>query len=1560
MAQQNKFLGFVLPNGIIEGQTNDTIKEGIDISVSVCYYINKEYEGLDSDHPKYTDFYNALQGLKEEKAISFMLDNAPIGIEANDKSPFSFLGNEINDFDIIQHKSLKDILWEAIFPLRNNSIKVNPESKISRNAIGKINNLFGENNGSLYHLNSFLTPEFRLHDNAFINIETKRKNSDLTQLEASDILTKANEFGLSQMKISYANNLAFLKSTSHGKAFIKSWSKDIEAVNRALIAPKGKEVSITAMLTKYYTELLDLKKESIKSYLIENSIDIDEVINNYTSASHEVSLMRLMGLIQDFKIKIPKAKIDTGFFNLSFKISGNDISEDVLEAVTKINIVKQGNKYAFLVADSQIPNATDSKKSTYYNNSILRRIPIVDDVERNDYASKLIRVDKMAIENKLKERSKKINNGEKIEHDDLGDALTRGILFTNPILNKIITPQVLTDALANDGLTDDFTIRGHRIGLIQIISDTNNALLYPLTKRDISISVDNKIKPIFKSRNFEGCISFDTPSQYMQDGEINSAISDVLFEYSGELLSLKSAFSKANKIDNAEHTVNKIKYNHDSGLFKSQARFELPFKSYDRTIGFSHYPFNEVETKTNYLTVSYDIPKDFTQKNSPKLRFGKNYSFVVYQEYLNGWALPISETKKNIIQLTLSDLAIPSGKVNRKFVPNEILFNPLESKQAIQIFHRKEVHDEPSKPIAERASLEHLIVRSDSGEDSKPIIDERHILPPKIEFEHAFWHNLLSPPKMDSDESFELKRRHNCKFHDKLAYNKFTDELDSNGNNKTCPEGCESYCGGTHMKPYYSDKHITPRFLTDPTVVGFKIKLFWDKECLKPIALNKYEPELISYGGTLGVEPKSYLLRVAGATEVTFIENHDWWEVLEIFLKKGVMAYAKITNEIESIFYKKYINDGWWKDLEKIFTPEDLLKIQNSKNIPKQISLTHAVKLPLITPEIIKLSSTPNDHKYVEHINEWLKKKEYEIYKLEENIIAERIDKTTKKPLINSSFTKVELFSHFERLDAIRKIEFLKDIIPTGALELWMRKEEFIDDPNQIVLSSSSPTNHLPNEPVVPFKNQKNVFNLDYKIEFSNEIMAQLKNIKHVQDIDGINDEFRSLITKLNLAYDFKTTKFEEREYYLKDISKFKGFFTDEKFSDNGQVTAIDKLEEFVLPKREDVMNDSKLRFKVIVLNNRQPNKPDVAFAVTTIQETRSNPSSQRTISIQKGNIVTIYLKRGRLTSGKDERVGIIADAAGLYNKLFKDNDWISKVGRDIISDKSSNRSQYLQFNDIVIPEQNDYEVEFDNELGIYHFLPQFDVEKQLWKFEVELNIKTKDEDGNKKDLHNPFINFSIVHYQPFSLNYNDKTADASLIELKNDCRISDVENSTWCYLLPERKLSVFFDTPNWMFDDFGDVDLTVSFDHESLHHFNTQRDIGFIRQDVWIVRSNFIVTVQGSVDGIIWHSVGSWLDNGKSEVDAKTLNYNHPLLSEEILKNEENLANLKLKFTKWANPIDTQHSYKYSNFRVRFIEVEWFSNETWDDVLKRNEKLLTTDIVDNEEMRIRFVEIIY
>jgi hypothetical protein len=1633
--EKYKLFGMIVPAG--------TDEDG-NLLVSVCYNINKYSNNLITSTPdgnrldensirdNYKSFVNSLVKLQESKEseIPILLNKTQNISGTKSKNPFEYCF--ANEFE--KHKdynSIKKDLWNQIF-FSNEKFEVEASKSFHHGSEIKFYN--HSKPDFIYDINNE-----KSHENKLLNsfspiskIETITNLINISESESKPLINERlnlfHEFGVANEKIAKSEKKAFaMRYNDVVQAFI-------DDTNNVATVKELKDFYPNRLITKAYVEKSD-------------KIEIDEIVHSYSNISNDPIIARLMGIIVDYKI-LKKDLPQEEYFYLT--INETDDTYFLNTPIRRFRDSSSSSKYVYIIENK-------NNKSQYFDRTILK-----------SEHTNILTFDMLSHLQNLEYLRMKCLKGENNDNSETKEVLTRGLLFTHDKLDELIAPVDIVvknkdgnpiKFIDEDGYSEEHFVKGIRVA----VNYKNN--LYPLTCRSVKL-LDSKGNKIYYNGNIESCLHIDASTAYMQDGEVKSSTTNVVFEYSGELLKLKSAFAKANTQNKFQYAANTVDNNHDDGLFKSEERFKKIL---------TYYPFPIIDRDENdsaLFNCFYSIPdKLIKQKDAPQLRFNNEYSFIINQEYLNGYGLPLRNEKD------LSIEKIIKGEASLK--PVVRMFYLAENKKSVTLYHRREVKDDLSEPLTEKPSLEHLVVRSDNVEDSNQYIDERHVLPPKIDIETAFWWGLLS--KLGEDDSFDYKTRANCPFVDEAAYDKFINEKDSKGSPKgnKCAECGKLYCGGTQMRNFYSDTHIYPNhYFTDPSIKGFTIRFFWNKECSDDKEIQLNEIGTVKFGGGSGFEPKSYLLRMKGASEEAFVENHDWREILEVYLKKGMMIYAQLTNEIDDEKYfgeKHLVEGGWWNQIlemknklehQYLIEPKTKehkaarQKLVDERNKPKVISLTHAVKEPLITPEIIKLSSTPKDHKFIEHINDWLKEKDFQRYKVGVNVIALRSNKleikdvislsgvspkdisvfgfsniiisvtnlgdasnevviegtingtdwselqcqnistnTYIKPIssigsysivifkniksvrvrvskhvkgtiegmlyasdynlsINSSISRLELNSHFERLDAIRKIEFLKDMIPTGALELWMRKEEFIDNPEQIVLASNSATNHLPNEPVVSFLNNKNVFTLDCKIEFSNEVMNQLKNLKNIEDIDSIADVFRSLITKLKLEYDFKTTKFEEREYYLKDISKFKGFFTDEKFIDNGDVKAIDKLEEFALPKIKDVMSDldedSKFRFKVIVLNNSQPSKPDVAFAVTTIQETRSTPLSQKTISIQKGNIVTIYLKRGRLKSGKDERVGVIVDADSLYNKLFKDNELISKAGRDIVSDRYSNRSQYLQYGDIIIPEINEYEVGFDNELGIYHFLPKFDVEKQLWKFEAELDIKTMD----GKQLHNPFINFSIVHFQPFSINYNDKTADASLLELKNDCRISDVENSTWCYLLPERKLSIYFDKPGW-FDAYGEVDLTVSFDHESLHHFN-------FGENKWKVRSNFIVTVQGSETGQSWdwHSVGSWLDDGKLEVDNATLSFHHPLLLKDVLDNEENLAKLKLKFKKYAIPNDTEHSNKYSYFRVRFIEVEWFANEIWSEVIKRtqneNPDLFNSDVIDNEEMRIRYVELIY
>lgn len=1538
-----RFIGTVLPNGIAANDSKEII-------ISVCLDINTFCEEFLTDNAEdistnYNNFYKALQNLKTflsgMKEFNFHIEELAQSVPGEGaQNPFDHFCNEASQGKSPQdYEMIRNTLWAQIFPFyatRANMEKmektekiVTPSSRTSNEKVKAIKMLFDEDDFADKLIDSFSLENGDHREKVQLILKHVK---DVPVFKSTEIWKRIDSAAKVRENLAMTEKIEFIKrNPSNTRVDAKSeYERQFGRLMKSGVPDNSAPGPGERALDKQaLVQQLQYERNAVTYYLDSPGIDIDEIINSFNALSNEPAIMRLMGLIRDYRVVLPSTLPET------FTIRPMSLGEKMLGLPTKISVIKRSvnglDKFAYVVC-------SNNSSETYFENSILK-----------SDGAELIPCDLASKRSQLRDYAVKVSKGEDVAGGESKDALTRGILFTHKNLNKIIEPVRIADDAGNincNFYTDEYVTRGHRVAV-----RIGKNKVHSLTSRSLSLRLKNDSLPFYFCGNAEGCIHFDAPAIFEQDGQLQAATSNVLFEYSGELLKLKSAFSKANLISKSDRAANEAQYHNDGGLYKSKARFEGPCvadgQSCPQTVSFRYFPF-ATKVYEGYLNCQYSIPQAFTIDNTPQLRFGSTYTFAVYQEYLNGWGMPLS-AHPSPIQLTVQDLL---REAPDKFFPKEITFRPLENKKSVLLYHCKEFHDDPSKPIADRASLDHLVIRSDNSDDSMPAPDDRHVLPHKIDIEPAFWHGLISPPLMSPQESFSVKRRANCSYLDNDHFIKSTTPPGINGKYHECPEECREYCGGTQMKNFYPQKHIYPRFLTDPTVKGFSVSLFWDEGCTIPVEINNTNPA--QFGGTAGLKPKSYGLQLKGAKSKSYILNASEKELFQIHLKKGTIVFAKLTNELAAEG-KSYLLNGWWSYLQKTsFNNSVKLRNANSgtdisgwenkviadRNTAKTIRLTHAVKLPLVMPRILQLCSTPLDRRMIEHVDRWLKEEPHH-YTLESNVIAHRIDKDSQTPTINSELARVELTAHFERLDAISKIEFLKDITPTGSLQIWMRKQEYVDNAKQAVLQQKSKTNHIPTEPVYKFEDQENVFSLEHEIKFSNDILQQLKDLTNARDLVEIDDAFRGIISKVNLTVNLNSKKFEEREYYLKSTSKFKGFFSDAALSGAG--TGGNSLEQFSLPKTRDI---AEVKFKVLVLNNTPPLKPSVAFAITTIQERRNYPEKRKTTSTQQGNIVTIYFKRDRLSSGKNERIGVVVDSKSNYNSLFKANNMISKVGRDMLSDGYANRSEFLQYDDITAPAVNEYHAAFDEELGIYHFLPKFDIAKQLWKIEVELSIKTVD----GQFLHNPFVNFSFIHFQPFSLNYLTGQTPISLNELKTDCRISEVDNSSWCYLLPKRKLSVFFDQPNGLFDNEGEIDLTVGFDYESLHHFKTQREIDSQLTDVWLVRSNFIVTVQGCDEHNNWHSIGSWMETGST---LKKAQFHHALLSDQTIQKHENLARIKLSFKRNEDPED-EYSARYSHFRVRVIEVEWFTDELW------KSEFLNSDLVDNEDFRVRYVELIY
>jgi hypothetical protein len=1492
------FIGKIIPCGFANNDATNLV-------FSFCFNINGDCSLLDPEKPDYSSFYDAIMELRNFSKDA--IEQFDIHITSLPPVDQSFSGDSIiSNRDPLHYigggkfsnfSQMKSELYQKIFSC-DTSFK-------NKKNIDQSSHL---QSTGINEINNFYSNENLPNYSGFKklrNLKTFKKTAVNKSPGYRTILNKIFKTADNYKKLSRAEFQQFTLRHKSVKDFLTGFS--------GTTATKGK----------------DLLKGIYDSYISGGTVDIDEIIHNFNVIVADPILGRLFGFIIDFQVNVKKEFLPGDSFGANLDISAalkpgidsNDWKKNIFVPELRAKFIWGGDeKYALIPSDTRFSQGS----------VLIAQGGGIDKINLTSYD--------------------KTKSEENVTNDNLAvviDGFTRGIICHHAELYDLIKPITDWPILVNA----EELFQGLRVAIGIIKPERRDQIKwYSLTNRNLKASYKGDL--FFESDAAEGCVQIDSPMTYLDDdGILKGTISTAVFEYSEGLVTLKSAFAKVNKQTANEESEEQQTNMHDGGLRKSQARF-------DNNIGIFKYPFNEIQQEADCKLV-YDIPEQYVKNGGPKLRFGNSYVVALYYSFANGWSMPLSASSRSK-QLSIVDYI----KNREDLYTKQLHYKQLESFKPVLLFPTKQIKEdtiEENQPITEKEAHHELVIRSDDyGEDSTK--SARHVLPERISLEHAFWFNLLSKPNMSDTESYLWKRKYNCEFHTSDEYDDFIQKKNPDGSlmKNKCSEGCSEWCGATAMKSYYTEDSIFPNHLSHPDILGFKIKLCWQKDFRSKIISVDQLASDVKFGGTKGINPESCLLTIINGKQNIFVKR-DSREV-DIAVKQGAVLFCQLHNTVD-------------KSRKAIWTGEELKSYENGDqvdyNLPRELKIVHAVKRPLMVPEIISYSSLTPFHQQIEHIELWLKKPGYQQYLIDKNIIANRVSDGPGKSPQNSTIGKIILISHFERLDAYKLRAFLEEITPTGSLELWMRNEVYVDDPDHIVLDPSSPdydpkTNHIPDKPIQSFRSPFNKFSIEYKIEFTNEVLQQLKNLKKVEWTNQSNP-FLAVISKLELQYNLRTRKFEEREYYLKDYSKFKGYFSNEPTKVNEKNSEEGSSDEYALPRNRDVMSNldraSTLRFKVMVLNNSQPKKPDIAFAITTIQESRTYPSNKETTSVQKGNIITIYLKRGRLSSGKDERVGIVVDSTSIYNDLFKANNWITRVGSDTLSDKYINRNQFLQFGDINIPSVNTYKAEFDDESGIYHFLPQFDIEKQLWKFEVELNVQT----AEKKQLHNPFINFSLLHFQPFSINYNQTPSSQDINDFRKDCRFSEIDNSTWCYLLPERKLSVFFDRPNWN-DTWGNINLTVYFDFESLHHFK-------INKDNWLIRTNFVVTIEGTFDNVSWYPVNCQLDNNN---DFAEWGFYHYLLTDNMLSQEQDYSNLSLRFKKSSNPsykvtdpktgekietnklVNTRESVTFGTFRIRFFEVEWFTDESWDELIKSNPTMLNDDPIDNEKLRVRYVEIVY
>lgn len=1568
------FIASIMPNGI------KSSPDGKDhVHFSICFDINQDNPDLNSDLPDYPShaknfyrkFLTLMFYLTAKNGVPFKLKVERSGVFRTQHATLSNDAYWAENCQIDKLESIRRNLWLDLF-------SVSPPDAAART----------DGTDILPFLNSMehaLLTDAPVQPNVTIgSISSLNKDNTLY-----NSIRNSGKKDLNYTLIDNNGLRDFLQEQPRSSKIYQSYNQSTGA------SQKYQEIGIRervnfiaakhpAMNTLEGVDILDLHRAATEDY-VKNSIDLNELFITFSQLSHHPVLLRLFGLVIDFSVPLSKVKDWGKDFSLS--VDDFDYNPFHLNGVwrlpkTKISRIDVGTKplkQAFLVTP---------KVGSLYKNSLL-----------DDKDAYLLNYDPMAQEQKLAAAREKVAQGVNDVSGEFHDSFTRGIIYNHAKIDQLI----LAPKVENETLYEENMAMGQRVVIKNV---TQNDHWVSLTKRRTTI-FSRSHERIYTCGTTESCIHFDHVGNYLDDktAEIKHKSSESLFEFKGELLTLNTIFSRETKISKLERDNQELQNPPDPSVKKSQTRLNL-------YLDIDYYPYDgkvRDGVSPHAVQLRYALPLGSEREmEMAALKFGQTYQFLVYNQYKNGWGLPIY-TEALEVQASLDDIF----RLNRKGIkrPRNLVlkFKRLENSKPVILFSQTKIENGgpgDTGKLLEKDSLNSLVIRNNN--DKSPAF--RHVLPERIALEQAFWAGLMVSA-MDSDMRFMWKCRYNC-IQDKAP-----------AGISVCDAGCGSFCGGTKMKDFYTGDFIRQEevvYLPDPLVDGFTLQLFWDKDCSEKYMIGYGNREAVfekanpvkvrSYGLVLKplAKPAPGLLIENGQILVSNAELKA-----EIFLKPGMRAYALLYNHTLDPDNVEAWGHDYWINQVKEGSPQITLddfknQAADPKSQAKLVTLTHAMQKPLIKPEIFTFTSkegnfsTDDNVIDLSYIDEWIAETvryltsgvhypchdryhylmdeatKRPAFSLDTNIIGLRPkdEKDFAFSMLGSTKITFELVSRFERLDAIRTNLFLPDTTPTGGLELWVSKEEFADDSAQWVFSRDAKghegqVNHFPEKPVYAFSDPKNQPYFDYKIDFKPYVLRQLKQKLNPEVLGSYqkylkvvyNDPFMDTVSQLAATYDAKTTKFEIRKYSLLDTSKYKGYFTLDP-----AMAASDKNIETATNYTLESFQERSAQVPVMVLGNQSPGKPLVAFIVTTIHEKRSQ-AHKTTTTDQWGNRLTIYLNRDRLSSGRDERVAILVKNNSAYSKMYEDNDWLSKAGRDIVSDRRSPASHYIccdktddALKHIVIPKQdvNFYDARYDEKLSMVSYLPRFDIEKQLWKFEVEFNILTSD----KKQLHNPFLNLALVHFQPFAINYNRPGNDPAL-EL--DCRLSEVDFSSFCYLLPHRNISATFDKP-CLLDRWGEANITVSFDESSLHYF--QKMAG--KDSAMICRSNFIVCIEGSSDGQIWSPVMSQFG-----ADWQLM---HPLLDFDVIKeggsrldaNGDSHVNKTIRFLKKSNPSEVgnhnsmeDHSVKFHKFRIRLVEVEWFLEENWKDLVDRYQQkekidIMQTDVLDNEDFRVRFIELIY
>jgi hypothetical protein len=918
-------------------------------------------------------------------------------------------------------------------------------------------------------------------------------------------------------------------------------------------------------------------------------------------------------------------------------------------------------------------------------------------------------------------------------------------------------------------LTEENITRGNRYGVLsggKIVSlGARKARVFDdVNKKEISVP------DVFKHQEFAASADTGMHALTERNGQVkNEIILDAaILTWSGENIGMPGVFSNPEDDTNFEASLDEGSVSESLHITSKKFNEFFTERFMQKSVKYVNGGGRQQQQQQDLpdteagkeLTIQYS-----TDKNA-KLLFGRNHKTYFVPEYKNGWGPKFNSSEYELGFSEFKDDYKKDRICNFFFKRNEPV-KPVT-------FYLQEPLLEDNKATSQHdgESLYHLVIRNYSSQDDSSVDDTRqtsvrYILPPPISFEHAFWHDKLFG--MSSADSYQWY----LKYHfPKTA-----------GGTVTLKEAID---GSTMMAPFYPQE-CEINYLPDPLSKGFRFRFFKDKKCLiRAKEYEKYEQKEFYFSDIYPwMTPWKIILKdldddlnekVDLITVREYREGGKDRKEIHILLEKGEEIFVVARTILDESYEQQMETYGNYNSFTR-YGNNDIL------SPPLNFTLTHATQRPLVRPKF-------------------------------SNVIKNNKEQDKTEVALTVTLNVEQLGVYQDKAGITRYIE---DDVPTGKIELYTKWEEFQDDPTHAALGDWTPEKPVNNVDLTRFRH--NPGETPAALETSIDISTQGESMeKTLNRISSTRFEARNYATDLDVNYDVRETKFIEKSFWIKNKTKHTSYYPPDWGTVDDDITAPNE-------KKKSFFNRlSEKPFVVKILNNKKPKPPDLADRNIILVSVNEDSHKDNTIVRKTSmNRLRFYFNRGRLSSGKGERIGfILNEPKSVYNNELIQNGQISLVGRDIVTDSVKPYDGLYRNEQVLLTQSNfvindPYDLRDENgdktddlesfsplyvpELGLMTYLPKFDKKLNLWYLDVEFDINQ----SLGEELHNPFMQFGIVHYQENSYNYND---DAQT-DLARDCRISDIFKSGFVYILPSRVLTCRHRNSS--------VEVSIGFDKASL-----------------------------------------------------------------------------------------------------------------------------------------------